>query len=166
MAKEIERKFLIDELLLPNLQDGFRISQGYIRTIGKTVVRVRVKNDLAFLTLKGEINGMTCSEFEYEIPTQDAKEMISELCLGATVDKTRYEIQHESHLWEIDVFHGENKEMFIVVSKGINCQRDVIVNNRKDTRSRCLIDFKPMYRFGTSFKDLQDVGVEFPKKNH
>ena len=60
----------------------------------------------------------------------------------------------------------ENKEMFIVVSKGINCQRDVIVNNRKDTRSRCLIDFKPMYRFGTSFKDLQDVGIEFPKKNH
>ena len=129
MAKEIERKFLIDELLLPNLQDGFRISQGYIRTIGKTVVRVRVKNDLAFLTLKGEINGMTCSEFEYEIPTQDAKEMISEFCLGATVDKTRYEIQHESHLWEIDVFHGENKGLVIAEVELSNEAEEVVLPN-------------------------------------
>ena len=92
MAKEIERKFLVDESLITELKDGFHISQGYISTKNKTVVRARIKNDSAFLTLKGESNGMTCSEFEYAIPIQDAKEIISELCRGATVDKTRYEI--------------------------------------------------------------------------
>ena len=113
MAKEIERKFLVDESLITELKDGFRISQGYISTKNKTVVRARIKNDSAFLTLKGESNGMTCSEFEYAIPIQDAKEIISELCRGATVDKTRYEIRHEAHLWEIDVFHGENNGLVI-----------------------------------------------------
>ena len=113
MAKEIERKFLIDKSILIELKDGFHISQGYIETTTKSVVRARIKNDLAFLTLKGETKGMTCSEFEYEIPVQDAKEIISELCQGNTVDKTRYEIKHGQHLWEVDVFHGENEGLVI-----------------------------------------------------
>jgi len=113
MPKEIERKFLINDSLLPRLKGGVRISQGYIDTVSKTVVRARVKNDSAFLTLKGETKGMTCSEFEYEIPIKDAKEIISELCHGGTVDKTRYEINHKSHLWEVDVFHGDNQGLVI-----------------------------------------------------
>ena len=127
MAKEIERKFLVDESLIASLQGGFRISQGYISTKGKTVVRARIKNDLAFLTLKGESNGMTCSEFEYAIPVQDAKEIISELCLGNTVDKTRYEIQHEAHLWEVDVFHGENQGLVVAEVELLDEAEDVVL---------------------------------------
>lgn len=113
MAKEIERKFLVNESLLPQLKNGFHISQGYVNTADNVVVRARIKNGLAFLTLKGESNGMTCSEFEYEIPLKDAEEIISELCSGCTIEKTRYEIVHENHLWEVDFFHGSNQGLII-----------------------------------------------------
>ena len=113
MAKEIERKFIVDARFASELTNGIRISQGYISTADKTVVRARVKGNLAYLTLKGESNGMTCSEFEYEIPIDDAKSIIDELCRGNTVDKTRYEVQHVNHLWEVDVFHGENDGLII-----------------------------------------------------
>ena len=55
MAKEIERRFLIDIDLIGNLDDGKRISQGYIGTNDKTVVRARIKGNEAFLTLKGNV---------------------------------------------------------------------------------------------------------------
>lgn len=113
MAKEIERKFLIDDSFSKNLKDGVHISQGYIKTSDNTVVRARIKGESAFLTLKGENKGMTCSEFEYEIPVSDAKEIIKELCSGGTVDKTRYEVNHGAHLWEIDVFHGKNNGLVV-----------------------------------------------------
>ncbi|WP_444930762.1 CYTH domain-containing protein [Microbulbifer sp. SSSA002] len=113
MAKEVERKFLVDPQIVAELSDGVRISQGYINTADKTVVRARVKGDLAYLTLKGESRGMTCSEFEYEIPMDDARSIIDELCRGNTVDKTRYEIQYGKHLWEVDVFHGENEGLIV-----------------------------------------------------
>ena len=113
MAKEIERKFLIDVGLVVELNDGKRISQGYIGTNDKTVVRARIIGDEAFLTLKGEVKGFTCSEFEYQIPIDDAVNIIDELCSGGVVDKTRYEIMHENHTWEIDVFHGQNEGLVV-----------------------------------------------------
>ena len=113
MAKEIERKFLIDVGLVVELNVGKRISQGYIGTNDKTVVRARIIGDEAFLTLKGEVKGFTCSEFEYQIPIDDAVNVIDELCSGGVVDKTRYEIMHENHTWEIDVFHGQNEGLVV-----------------------------------------------------
>lgn len=113
MAKEIERKFLVSPSLRKTLEGGVRISQGYVKTSDKTVVRARIKGERAFLTLKGEVKGITCSEFEYEIPVQDASEIIEELCHGSTVDKTRYEIKDSGYLWEVDVFHGENEGLVV-----------------------------------------------------
>ena len=113
MAKEIERKFLIDMSYVNELSGGRRISQGYISTSDKTVVRVRIKGDEAFLTLKGEIKGFTCSEYEYQIPLADAEKIIDELCSDGTVDKTRYEVAHGGHTWEIDVFHGKNEGLAV-----------------------------------------------------
>lgn len=113
MAKEIERKFLIDEDIVNDLCDGKRISQGYINTSDRTVVRARIKNNEAFITLKGEMKGFTCSEFEYKIPLDDAESIINELCSGGTVDKTRYEVRHGNHVWEIDVFHGQNEGLIV-----------------------------------------------------
>ncbi|MEB8434349.1 CYTH domain-containing protein [Cocleimonas sp. KMM 6892] len=113
MAKEIERKFLIDLELIGDLPDGKLISQGFIGTNDKTVVRARIKGDEAFLTLKGKVTGFTRSEFEYQIPVDDATNIIKELCSGGVVEKTRYEIIHDNHTWEIDIFHGQNEGLVV-----------------------------------------------------
>ena len=113
MAQEIERKFLvnIDKVDLP--EQGLIICQGYIQTADKTTVRIRIMGDKAFLTLKGETRGISRSEFEYEIPVTDARQMLDELCKGPVIDKTRYLITHKAHLWELDIFTGDNKGLII-----------------------------------------------------
>lgn len=113
MAKEIERKFLIDINKLPKLENGISIKQGYIKTQDKTVVRTRIKNDKAFLTIKSKNKGMIRSEYEYEIPLNDANEMLNNLYSKPIIDKIRYEIKYKNHLWEIDVFHGENDGLIV-----------------------------------------------------
>ena len=113
MAQEIERKFLVnmDKVDLP--QQGLTICQGYIKTADKTTVRIRIMGDKAFLTLKGATQGISRSEFEYEIPVTDARQMLNELCTGPVVDKTRYLITHKSHLWELDIFAGDNEGLVV-----------------------------------------------------
>ena len=113
MAKEIERKFLIDVSGIESLGYGSRIKQGYISTTGNTAVRIRVTGAIAYLTLKGENKGATRSEFEYEIPLDDANEIIEELCTGSIIDKTRYLVKHGAHTWEVDVFHGDNHGLIV-----------------------------------------------------
>ena len=113
MGKEIERKFLIDISEIESLGSGSQIKQGYISTTDNTAVRVRVAGAIAYLTLKGENKGATRSEFEYEIPLDDANEIIEELCSGPIIDKTRYLVEHGSHTWEVDVFHGENDGLIV-----------------------------------------------------
>lgn len=113
MAKEIERKFLIDISGIESIGSGSRIKQGYISTTDNTAVRIRVSGAVAYLTLKGENQGATRPEFEYEIPIEDANEIIKELCSGPVIDKTRYLVEHGSHTWEIDVFHGDNDGLVI-----------------------------------------------------
>lgn len=113
MAKEIERKFLINRNQLGFLENGTSIKQGYISTQDKTSVRVRISGEKAYLTLKGETMGVTRSEFEYEIPVIDAEQIITELCGGRVVQKTRYLVTHCNHTWEVDIFHGDNDGLVI-----------------------------------------------------
>ena len=113
MAKEIERKFLIDISGVESIGSGSRIKQGYISTTDNTAVRIRVSGAAAYLTLKGENQGATRPEFEYEIPVEDANEIIKELCSGPVIDKTRYLVEYGSHTWEIDVFHGDNDGLIV-----------------------------------------------------
>ena len=113
MPKEIERKFLIDLSVIGPLEKGVDIKQGYIDTTSNTVVRVRVAGNQAFLTLKGENKGITRSEFEYEIPVEDANNIIVELCNGPVVEKTRHIINHAGHRWEVDLFYGDNEDLVI-----------------------------------------------------
>lgn len=112
MALEIERKFLVD-LNKVVLENGLDIKQGYIKTIDNRVVRVRIKGLKAFLTIKSENSGMKRLEFEYEIPVEEANEMLEKVCDRPIIDKTRYEIKHENHLWEVDVFYGDNDGLVI-----------------------------------------------------
>ena len=112
MAKEIERKFLVDPAKLPSLPEPNRIRQGYIPAQDITV-RVRINNGQAFLTLKGKAEGLSRSEFEYPIPADDAKEILSELCIHPLIEKKRYLIPFKGHTWEVDVFEGENSGLII-----------------------------------------------------
>ncbi len=110
MGVEIERKFLVDTGWLPELPDGHLMKQGYIRTGSFTSVRARIKGSSGYLTLKGKSSddGLSRSEFEYEIPLTDAQDIIDELCNGGTVEKTRYELKIGKFLWELDIFSGAN----------------------------------------------------------
>ncbi len=113
MGVEIERKFLVEENLLPPLHNGVYIAQGYIQTVDHTAVRARVKGSKGFLTLKGRTQGMSRLEYEYEIPLDDARAIIQELCAGKSIEKTRYEVQMGKHVWEIDIFSGENAGLIV-----------------------------------------------------
>ena len=113
MAKEIERKFLVDATLIGPLSDGTEIRQGYLSGEGAAVVRVRLAGSRAWLTIKGRNSGPSRSEYEYEIPAVDGQQMIEEFCAGRVIWKTRYRRVHADYLWEIDVFAGDNAGLII-----------------------------------------------------
>ncbi len=112
MAVEIERKFLVDTSKL-RLQGGERIVQGYVPTAGKHVVRVRIKGESAYLTLKSANVGIERREFEYPVPVADAEEMLRLFCAGHCIDKQRYRVQVGAHCWEVDVFAGDNHGLVV-----------------------------------------------------
>lgn len=104
---EIEYKFLVDseKWSVINKPEGQLIVQGFIYNSKECVVRIRIKGDKGFLTIKGETVGITRKEFEYEIPLKDAEEIISSFT-KKYIRKVRYEIPQGKHTWEVDVFEG------------------------------------------------------------
>lgn len=114
MPIEIERKFLLannnwrDEVIRSS-----RIRQGYMGKIDKASVRIRVQGDKANINIKSATLDMRRMEYEYEIPLDEAEEMLDQLCDQPQVDKTRYFVEFGSHLWEIDEFYGENEGLFV-----------------------------------------------------
>ena len=107
MAAEIERKFLVLDDSWRSADSGTKMAQGYLSLDPDRTVRVRVAGENAWLTIKGRTKGITRAEFEYPIPLEDAEAMLA-ICLPSVIDKTRHRVLHAGHLWEIDVFHGEN----------------------------------------------------------
>ena len=112
MPAEIERKFLVADDSWRDGTPGVRIAQGYLSHDPERTVRVRIGGEKAWLTIKGRTHGITRAEFEYEIPPDEARSLLG-LCLPSVIDKTRHEISHAGHLWEVDVFHGENAGLVI-----------------------------------------------------
>lgn len=110
MGVEIERKFLVaDDSWRDAVTSSTRIMQGYL-TSGKAVtVRVRIRGEQGFLTIKGATSGVTRSEYEYEIPLADAESMLAELAQGPVIDKVRHEVRVGDHTWDLDVFAGDNE---------------------------------------------------------
>ena len=94
MGKEIERKFLVDKSRLPNNLEGTKYTQGYISITDSGIVRVRIKGDIAVITIKSAGLGIIRDEFEYQIPMDDAKSLL-ELFNDGVIYKTRYEIDYE-----------------------------------------------------------------------
>lgn len=104
---EIERKFLVDKVEWEKVEkpNPKKIVQAYILNSPEKTVRARIKGSKGFLTIKGATVGISRNEFEYEIPVEEAEEMIR-LFAEKTISKDRYEIKVGNHLWEIDEFHG------------------------------------------------------------
>jgi adenylate cyclase len=113
MAIEIERQFLVkNDSWRSSADNGVRIRQGYLCTEPDRIVRVRIKGDNAFLTIKGRPVGAARAEYEYPIPLADAEEIIKR-SEGFVIDKTRYNLMFEGRLWEVDIFHGENEGLIM-----------------------------------------------------
>ncbi len=112
---EIERKFLVvsnDFIALAFAK--IKISQGYISTNPERTVRVRIKGNKGFLTIKGAGNesGLSRFEWEKEISLQDAEQLLK-LCEKGIIEKIRHEVQVGKHVYEIDVFEGENQGLIV-----------------------------------------------------
>ena len=112
---EIERKFLV--LSNDFIAEAFskkRIVQAYVSSNPDRTVRIRIKGDKGFLTIKGKGNssGTTRLEWEREISLFDAETLLS-ICESGTIDKVRYEIKVGQHVFEVDIFAGENEGLIM-----------------------------------------------------
>jgi CYTH domain-containing protein len=113
MPTEIERKFLVKNDDWRSLGVGVFYSQGYLVSSPEKTVRVRIAGEQAYLTIKGATQGIARSEYEYSIPLDHAQELLQTLCEPPLIQKTRYRVQWENLLWEIDEFAGENQGLII-----------------------------------------------------
>ena len=112
---EIERKFLVtSEDFKKEAFDKHEIAQGYLNSNPDRTVRIRIKGERGFLTIKGKNNetGTTRFEWETEIALIEAKPLLA-LCEKGVILKTRYEIRVGKHVYEVDVFHGENEGLIV-----------------------------------------------------
>jgi adenylate cyclase len=114
MSLEIERKFLVKGEYKKYASVFYHISQGYLCKEPSRTVRVRIMNELAFITVKGVTsnNGLTRFEWEKEISVDEA-ELLLKLCEPFVIKKLRYEINFENHIFEVDEFMAENEGLII-----------------------------------------------------
>lgn len=106
--EEIERKYLVNTALWSKFSkpDPKVIKQGYLLANIEKTVRVRIKGDKGFLTIKGATQGISRTEFEYEIPVAEANQLLDQFT-DKYIDKLRYEVRIGNHVWEVDEFQGK-----------------------------------------------------------
>lgn len=112
---EIERKFLVHSTeFIQVASQHYRIEQGYLSKDPARTVRVRIKNDKSFITVKGasSASGMSRYEWEKEIPLEEGKALL-QLALPIVIQKTRYEVKHQTFLFEVDVFEGQHQGLIL-----------------------------------------------------
>lgn len=113
--QEIERKFLVtSEIFKTEAHHKTRIVQGFLNTHPERTVRVRIKGDQGFLTIKGKgnVSGTTRFEWEKEIPLTEAEALLK-LCEEGVISKTRFEVKSGKHTFEVDEFYDENEGLTI-----------------------------------------------------
>jgi CYTH domain-containing protein len=127
MGVEIERKFLVDKKIWSTVQptSSFTLVQGYLSFATEKTVRVRVKDDSGFITVKGKTESMTRKEFEYSIPKEEALEMLSLFC-DRTIEKVRHEIPYEGIIWEVDEFTTPNPGLILAEAELISENQQLI----------------------------------------
>ena len=114
MAVEIEKKYLVNKSAWNRVTKDERhfIKQGYIVNEPGKTIRIRLKDDKGFITIKGLSKGASRPEFEYEIPGEDAKELIDKFCSSGT-SKIRNIIKYKGKIWEVDEFLEENEGLIV-----------------------------------------------------
>jgi adenylate cyclase len=115
MAQEIERKFLVkNEDFKKEAMIKTRIIQGYLSLVPERTVRVRVKGDKGFITIKGIGNASGASRYEWEkeIPVAEVEELLK-ICEPGVIDKTRFQVKAGKHIFEIDEFYGDNQGLVV-----------------------------------------------------
>jgi adenylate cyclase len=115
MAQEIERKFLVkSDEFKKHATKAIRIVQGYLSSVPERTVRVRIKGDKGYLTVKGigSESGASRFEWEIEIPREDAENLLK-ICEPGVIDKTRYLVPVGNHTFEVDEFYGENEGLIL-----------------------------------------------------
>lgn len=114
MGTEIERKFLVrDDAWRGAVERSRRMRQGYLPGMETASVRVRIDGDRALLNIKSATLDVSRQEYEYSIPLADAEEILDTLCEKPLIEKTRHFVPHGGHLWEVDVFEGDNAGLVV-----------------------------------------------------
>lgn len=110
MAQEIERKFLVCGDFKNEAYASERICQGYLSSVPERTVRIRIRGERGYITVKGagSRTGMSRYEWEKEIPVEEARELL-QLCEPGVIDKIRYLVKAGKHVFEVDEFAGENR---------------------------------------------------------
>lgn len=114
MPTETERKFLVEGDYRACVTESSRIVQGYLSSVAERTVRVRIRGERGYLTVKGAGNdsGLSRYEWEREIPLVEAEELLA-LCEPGVIDKTRHLVPAGHHLYEVDEFHGDNAGLVV-----------------------------------------------------
>lgn len=123
---EIERKFLVNsKAYKEEAYKSTRITQGFLNTHKVRTVRIRLKGEMGYITVKGESskNGLSRFEWEKEIPKEEAESLLK-LCEPTIIDKIRYEVKAGNHIFEVDEFFGDNEDLTIA---------EVELNNENET---------------------------------
>lgn len=114
MPLEIERKFLVTGDFRNEVSESVHIVQAYISAQPDRTVRIRIRDDRGYITIKGrtDSSGLARYEWEKEIPLSEARELLL-LCEPGVIDKTRHLIKTGKHLFEVDEFHGDNEGLIV-----------------------------------------------------
>ena len=114
MAQEIERKFLVKGDFKPFVKKSMRIVQGYLSSVPERTVRVRIKGDKGFLTIKGigSESGASRYEWEKEIDTVDVENLLK-ICEPGVIDKSRHLVEAGNHTYEVDEFYADNQGLIV-----------------------------------------------------
>jgi len=114
MAIEIERKFLVKGEFKLLATKSFYIKQGYLSSAQERTVRIRIKDDKGYITVKGMGNNSGTSRYEWEkeIPLTDANALLK-ICEPGVIAKTRYLVQVGKHTYEVDEFYADNAGLII-----------------------------------------------------
>lgn len=116
MAREIERKFLVcSDAWREQVDSRSHFRQAYLtdHRSGRASVRVRLLDDRGELNIKSLELGISREEFQYDIPGDEARQMLDHLCTGPEIEKTRHWVRAGGHLWEIDEFEGDNAGLIV-----------------------------------------------------
>jgi len=112
-AIEIERKFLVrSDAWRPGTR-GTSYRQGYLCCSERATVRVRLGPTDAWLTIKRRLDPQSAAEFEYALPISEAQELLETACHGHLVEKTRYRVAYDRHIWEVDEFQAANRGLVL-----------------------------------------------------